>query len=447
MNDILIYNAKICLPDRIINSGVLIKDGIIHKVGIGENDVGDCEKINARGDYLLPGFIDIHTHLDDIIGGYNLADSYRSGTKTALVNGITTIFSFITQKKNETLSASINKIQHKASGNIFCNLGWHLTPAGVDSNNISDLQEKLKNGFRTIKLYTTYKEAGIYFSYEQIKLIAEVARENNAVILVHCEDEDILADLLKNKYDFSDSFSHSLMRPEKAEITAVKKIIQIAKETDAGFHVVHVSSPESVDLINEAKNEARVTFETCPQYLLFNNSFLKGENGFAYLCTPPLRDETSQLSLYEKSINGEIDIYATDHCAFNKKDKSEHKNNLMKVPKGLPGIGALVYIIYEINKYKGDKCFLHMAKHLSENPSKIISQFPKKGIIREGSDADLILIGTGEKRFIKSTGSDCYDPYNEYETDLNISYVFLRGEIVVRENMLISNEQAKGQMI
>jgi dihydropyrimidinase len=447
LKDLLIHNAKVCLPEEIINSNVWIKDGVIHKIGIDKKEPEDVERIDAQGNYLLPGFIDVHTHLDDVIGGYNLADTYSSGTAIALLNGITTLYSFVTQGEDESISESINTTKKKANGKIFCNVGWHVTPTNYTKDNLTELEDLLRKGLKTIKLYTTYKEAGIYSSYKQIKKLAEIVKQYNAAIMVHCEDEEVIMESSGNNYDLTNSFSHTLMRPKEAEIKAVENIIDIAKETGARFHIVHVSSPEPIDLIKQAGSEVKITSETGPQYLILNDIFLKGESGYQYLCTPPLRDEFSQLSLYEKTINNEIDIYATDHCAFTKMEKSKNKNDITMVPKGLPGIGALVPLVYGINKYKGKECFLHMAKHLSENPAKLTGIFPKKGIIKEGSDADLVLVTEGKNMNVKATLNDSYDPYEGYETDLNILKVILKGETVVNENALINRELPKGKII
>ena len=447
MKDLLIHNAKVCLPDEIINSNIWIQKGLIYKIDADEKETGNIEKLDAEGNYLMPGFIDIHTHLDDVIGGYNLADTYHTGTEIALANGITTIYSFVTQGKEESLLKSINKVKEKATGNIFCNVGWHVTPTELTDKNLSQLEALLTKGLKSIKLYTTYKEAGIYSSYNEIKKLAKLAKLYDAVILVHCEDEEVLNQLSNKSYDLTDAFSHTEMRPKEAEIKAVENIITIAKETGARFHVVHVSSPESIELIAETGSEVKITSETGPQYLLLNDMFLKGEKGYQHLCTPPLRDEYSQLALYEKAINSEIDIYATDHCAFKRTNKTEYKNDVTKVPKGLPGIGALVPMIYGINKYKGKECFTHMAKHLSENPAKLTGIFPKKGIIKEGSDADLVLLATGKDRKVQATLSDSFDPYMDYETDLNIVRVFLKGETVVCYNVLTNPKVPIGEII
>jgi len=446
LKEYYIHNAKICFEDRIEKSGLWIKDGLIHEIGENLNVPETVYKIDAKGDYLLPGLIDVHTHLDDTIGEYYLADTYKSGSRIALQNGITTLYSFITQSPNKTLSDCINEARVKAENNSFTHIGWHLTPTEKDEESIAELINLVKSGYRTLKLYSTYKESGIFSSYDQISLLAEKLSDYDVTILVHCEDEEVLNSVNPSELDSSSEYSHAVSRPVKAEVRAVEQIIQIAQSSGARFHIVHVSSNEALELINEAKMEVHITSETGPQYLLLNEDYLKAEDGYQYLCSPPLRSERVRLAMYESFINGKVDLLATDHCAFRKEDKSNNNSNHYAVPKGLAGLGALVPLAYEILKYKGEVTFLGMNKLLSANPAKLVGKYPQKGSIRIGSDADLVLLKDGNKRLIKSSLSDSFNPYERMETSLNVTHVFLGGDLVVSENEIIESEP-KGKLL
>ena len=445
MSDILIHNANICFTDRIEKSSLLVKQGLIAAIGNDLNYDDDVQVIDAKGKYLLPGFIDVHTHLDDIIGGFHLADTYETGSKIALKNGITTIYSFVTQQPNKMLSEGVKTAIDKAKDNAFCNIGWHITPTRYGSKDLDDLLNLVLEGFSTIKLYTTYKEAGIYSSYKQIRKLAERLKPHDVTILVHCEDEEILDD---NKVDqqINTAYAHAIERTEEAEIKAVGEIITIARETGVNFHVVHVSSYEALKLITEARDEVNITCETCPQYFLFNEDYLKDDDGYKYLCTPPLRGELTRLSMYEAVINNEVDLLATDHCAFTKSDKSKYANDFRKVPKGLGGIGSLIPLAYETLKYKGEEGIMQLSKMLSENPAKLINKYPQKGCIEIGSDADLVLLSEGRVKPVVSSMSDLYNPYEGMNSTLKISHVLLGGDIAV-EASEIRNENPKGKLL
>ena len=379
--------------------------------------------------------MDIHTHVHDKIGGYDLADTYESATKLAILNGITTIYNFITQSPDESLFTAIEKAEQKSKGNLFCNLGWHLTPTKFDAPAWEEINASISKGFTTFKFYTTYKDAGIFTSYEDLKIIAMQLKEKNVTILVHCEDEEILQQNAKN-HDYSNPYSHTLMRPPEAEQAAIEKILQIASETDAKFHIVHVSTVKGVELIHSGKSNSQITCETAPHYFFLDESRLQEETGHYYLCSPPLRSGKNREELYKQAQDGLFDIFATDHCPFLKKDKDEHKENIQKIPKGIAGLGALVPLIFRIYKGKRDAGIVEFSRRLSTNPAKVVGLYPKKGIIKVGADADLVLLADGtQKRPIASSLAETFEPYYDFTSTLQIKFVLLDGKVVVENNL------------
>ena len=226
MKNILIKNGLVCFEDGIRQSDICLKDGLISgfKPGVEPDEV-----IDATGLYILPGMIDIHTHLDDTIGKYELADTYKSGSEIAVLNGITTLFNFITQRKGESLNQAIETAKKKAKGNSFCNYGWHLTPTVFDESNWKEIKNYTLNGFRTFKFYTTYRQAGIYSDYDTLDKIFGKLKDYDITFLVHCEDNGIIEEEAAKDYDNSKPFACTLLRPKIAEFRAIRKVIEIAQ--------------------------------------------------------------------------------------------------------------------------------------------------------------------------------------------------------------------------
>lgn len=448
MKSTLIKKGSVCFEDGIRQADIYIKNGKISSIN---SQVNADEIIDADGFYVLPGFIDIHTHLDDTIGKYYFADTYKSGSEVAVLNGITTLYTFITQGKNETLTNAIEKARLKANGKSICDYVWHLTPTSFDEKDWKEIYECVEKGFKTFKFYTTYENAGIYSNYERIEKIFERLKEYDLTFLVHCEDNDIIKKETLKNHDLSNPYSHALLRPKEAEVKAIIKLIEIAKKYNIKLHIVHVSTSEGADLINEAKKDIPITCETAPHYLFLNEEYLKKENGHRWICSPPLRDEKNTLEMQKKARKGYFDIYATDHCAFTRKNKDEYLSNsihdIRNVPNGLAGIGALPHLTFKLYSDNLNNAFFEMSRRLSSNPAKIVGLYPKKGTIKIGSDADLTIVDpNGQERNIVSSLSDVYETYPDFKTKLSIKKVFLGGELIV-ENDKLKNKECLGMNI
>lgn len=442
MKSTLIKNGWVCFEDGMRLEDVYIQNGKF--VNADKSKKADMT-IDAAGFYVLPGMIDIHTHLDDNAGRYNLADNYRRGSEIAVLNGITTLYSFITQGKHETLKQAIDRAKQKSHRNTFCDLMWHLTPTGFDDENWKEITEYAENGFKTFKFYTTYEKAGLYSSYEKLDKIFEKLKKYNLTFLIHCEDNDIIKRQPDNKYDLSKPLSHALLRPKEAEVKAIIKLAEIAEKHDVKLHVVHVSTSEGAELIDKAREKMDITCETAPHYLFLNDEYLKKENGHRWICSPPLRDDRNVLEMQKKARDGYFDIFATDHCAFTKKDKDEEiknqKPDIRNIPNGLAGIGALPHLTFNLYSDNFNDAVFELSRRLSANPAKITGLYPGKGAIKEGSDADLVVLNpNGEEKNIKSSLSDVYETYPGLKTKLKFKNVFIRGEKIVENDKLLNSE-------
>lgn len=431
----IIKNGRIFLGSGFLNGDLKIRGRIIEKIDRYISAEEGEYIIDAKGRYLLPGFIDIHTHLDDNIGRYRIADDFDSGSRIAALNGITTVYSFITERADRPLKSAVEEFKIKG-GRSVVNYGFHITPVDFSERNSDYIRRLIEKGFISFKFYTTYKDAGIYLGYEEILKAVEMFKTDRTVFLVHCEDEGVLSEFYGLKYACPPD--HSLFRPCEAEIKAIANIIEIARTTRARFHIVHCSCGESVRRIYEVRDDLEITSESCPQYLVFSRDWMNDSDGYRLFCTPPLRSEDEREGIVGSASDGLIDIFTTDHCPFFKSDKDENKDDLRKVPNGLPGLGALPHIIYDILVASGGQPISEFSLRLSENPAKIMGIYPQKGVIREGSDADMVVLSEStDRKNIIPTLSSCYNPYEKFGSKLNIDYVIINGVLVVREGEIM----------
>ncbi|MCX7945103.1 MAG: amidohydrolase family protein [Deltaproteobacteria bacterium] len=440
----IIKNGKVVLHNIIKVKDIKIENGKISRIDDSICANKGEELINANGRYVLPGFIDIHTHLDDTIGEFPLADDFHKGSIIAALNGVTSIYNFITERYDRPLKYAIEEFTKKAKKSVV-NYGFHLTPINFNKKDKDFIKRLIDAGFNSFKFYTTYRDAGLYMDYEKIENIVKEIMTDKTLFLVHCEDDKILSEYYC--FQYSKPIDHLTFRPKEAEVVAIKRIIQISRASNARFHVVHCSSKEGVESIKCSRDNIKVTVETCPQYLVLHSDLLQGENGHRFFCTPPIRDKENMLSLRQMAQEGLFDIFASDHAPFTKEDKDKNRKNLRKTPNGLPGIGALPHIIYKILREKHKAPYLELSKRLSENPSKIMNLFPDKGVIQEGADADIVIISESKRaNKIIPTLSNSYNPYKTFYSNLKFDYVIIGGTVVVKNGIII-NYNHKGRCL
>lgn len=439
----LLRNCSLIIDENIINKDILIEDDTIIKIADVINEKDEWEVVDIDYKFVLPGFIDFHVHLDDTINACPIADNYDSGTRVALKNGITTLFSFITQQKNETLRDAVERTKRKAEGNLWCDVGWHLTPTTFDEASHNEISQLIDEGFNSFKFYTTYKKAGIYSDYDQIEEFAKRYVDKQVLILVHCEDDDLIkTKAIKLHRNSLENIAR--VRSKSVELTAVNKILRIARATGAHFHIVHVSTVEAMELINRLKYHSFVTCETCPQYIFLDNSSYVKQNGEQLICTPPLRDLDNAKKIAEGFRHNYFNIIASDHCPFTMNHKMIGKRFYDKAPGGLSGLDFIPYLTANIFERDFDKAAFLQRKFSSE-PAQLSGLYPDKGIIKEGAIADLVVLDFDREHPIEGR-EGIYNPYENLSSNLNIYRVMKSGDFVVEDGQLLSS-QPKGMML
>jgi dihydropyrimidinase len=439
----LIRNGRAALPDRVQDADVLVEDGRIAAVGqLG--DVTADRIIEAAGCYVLPGLMDFHTHVDDQIGRFYLADTYESGTRAALQNGITTLCTFVTQGPGQSLPQAMAAARSKAEGRSHCDVLWHLTPTSFEPAELRALETLLAAGYRTLKLYTTYKAAGIFASYGRIEDLFRRLGPLGAQFMVHCEDDAIIAAVDPAGLDLRDAHSHTLLRPEQAEVEAIQRVVDLALTYRAALHVVHVSTAEGAEILVRNRPLGKLSFETCPQYLVLDDTWLQRPEGHHWLCSPPLR--ACRPRLRELARAGAADILATDHCAFRPEDKDDWDGkDLRTVANGLPGIGALPHLAWQLWEDDADRAALGLATHLALNPARRAGVQDRKGALTPGLDADIaVLDPAGPEQPLRSTLVPAFEAFPGFSSRLRFRHVLLRGDPRVEDGRLLEPHQPQG---
>jgi len=439
----LVRNGRAALPDRLLDADVLVEDGRIAAVGrLG--DAAAERVIDASGCFVLPGLMDFHTHVDDQIGRFYLADTYESGTRVALQNGITTLCTFVTQGPGESLVQAMARARAKAEGHCCCDVLWHLTPTTFEPRDLRAMEALLAAGYRTFKLYTTYKAAGIYASYGRIEELFKRLAPLGAHFMVHCEDDEVIAGVDPVGMDLAQAHNHTLLRPELAEVVAIRRVVDLALRHQAALHVVHVSTAEGAWILVSSRHLGDLSFETCPQYFLLDDAWLRRPDGHHWLCSPPLRPGPERLRQMVRA--GAADIIATDHCAFRPQDKDDWDGtDLRAVPNGLPGIGALAHVTWKIWEDDPDRAALGLATHLALNPARRAGVQDRKGALLPGLDGDIVVLDpSGPERPLHSTLEPAFEAFPGFSSRLAFRHVLLRGEPRVKDGLLVEPGRLDG---
>lgn len=394
----------------------------------------------------MPGGIDVHTHFDCEAGGI-VADDFNTGTKAAIAGGTTTIIDFAEQVKGGTLIEAFEEWNIKTKNNCYTDYGYHMTIAQWNDKTSKEMDIMVKEGITSFKMFFAYEDLMVDDKtiYEALKK----AKELGALIAFHCEN-GILVDKLREEAVLKGNVEpiyHMKTRPPSVERESISRLTTIGELVDIPVYIVHLSSKEGYAEVQRArKRGVEVLVETCPQYLLLNKEYYtpKSEDAFEgakYVMSPPLRDKKSNEVLWKGIADEQIDVIATDHCDFNYKGQKDlGRDNFTKIPNGGPGVENRFKLIYthgvEQNRIGMEK----FVEIISENPAKIFGLYPKKGVIKEGSDADIVIFNTEHKSTITAKTQVQNVDYNLYEGFTQygkFEYVFLRGKIIVKDEKII----------
>lgn len=450
---ILIKNGTVILSEKSDMLDIFIEDDKIAK--IGKNLDVDADKIiDAEGKLVIPGGVDVHTHMSLDLGEYVAVDDFYTGTVAASHGATTTIVDHIgALPKGSSLKDMINHYHDLADGKAVIDYSFHGALYELNDDLLEEIKDLYDEGIVSVKIYTTY--GGKLDDGEMLRVLKR-AKETGTVVCVHCENDKAIEELRREAI-INNNLSpiyHAKTRPNETEAEAINRLIYLSEIAECPkLYIVHTSTKEGLEEIKRARARGvkNLYCETCTQYLTLEESkYLEGGNaqGIKYIMSPPLRKKEDIEALWDGIKNGDVDVIATDHCPFfYELDKLPHKDNFIGSPGGAPGVEERIEVIIT-EGMKRNIPLEKLMKLLSQNPSEIFGLHHKKGEIAVGLDADIAILKY-ENYTIKQENrhSNCdYTAYENYETRVKVETVISRGEIILNKG-IYSAQKGRGKFI
>ncbi|MDP4099287.1 dihydropyrimidinase [Paenibacillus sp. P96] len=441
----LIRNGTIVTAADTYEADILIEHEKISRIGKGLEEAG-AEVIDAAGCYVFPGGIDPHTHLDMPFGGTVTADDFATGTMAAAYGGTTTIIDFCLTNKEQPLAAAVQTWHAKSRGKAVIDYGFHLMVSELNDKVLAELPSIMEEeGITSLKVFMAYKNT---FQADDGTLYQTLcaAREHGALVMVHAENGDVIDVLVGEALAAgrTDPIHHALTRPPELEGEATGRAAYLTELADSQLYVVHVTCAEAVGKIQEARKKGlRVFGETCPQYLLLDQTALEKPDfeGAKYVWSPPLREAWNQDVLWNALSSGSLQTIGSDQCSFDFIGQKElGRGDFSKIPNGGPTIEDRFSLLYSEGVCKGRITLNQFVDMISTASARLFGLFPRKGTIAVGSDADLVIFDPYGERVISSQTHHMKVDYSAFEgmriTGEPVS-VLVRGEFVIRNKEFV----------
>ncbi len=394
--------------------------------------------IDATGLYVLPGGIDVHTHMEMPFGGTFSVDTFETGTRAAAWGGTTTIVDFAVQAKGTSLLATLDKWHAKADGHCVIDYGFHMIVSDVNDTTLKEMESCIGAGVNSFKMFMAYP--GVFYATDgEIVRAMTRAAETGAVIMMHAEngiaiDQLVAQALAAGK---TDPVQHGLTRPPELEAEATHRAITLARVTGSPVYIVHLSAAQALQAVAEARDTGQNVFaETCPQYLYLSLDDLARPDfeGAKYVASPPLRPREHQGTLWRGLRTNDLSVVSTDHCPFCFKEQKElGRGDFSKIPNGIPGVEHRMDLLHQ-GVVAGELSLARWVEVAATTPARMFGLYPRKGIIAPGSDADIVLYDPRATQVLSAGTHHMnvdYSAYEGFEITGQVRTVLSRGEVVI----------------
>jgi dihydropyrimidinase len=446
----LIKNGTLVTAAESFQADLLIENGKIALIG-SSLDGEDAQTVDASGKFVLPGAIDVHTHLELPFGGTVSSDDFYSGHKAAAFGGTTFHIDFAIQAKGERLHATVARWHEKSDHKAVLDYGYHMAIADLTDAVLQEIPSMGPEGIPSLKLFMAYKGVLQIDDTTLFKTLMKAA-DAGMLVMVHAENGDVIDVLVKKALAEGHTSAewHALTRPDWVEGEATHRAVALAAVAGAPLYVVHVTCAKAIEAIAAGRARgARVMGETCVQYFHFTVDDLRKPDGSKWVCSPPIRTKADNAALWTAVRNNSLQAISTDHCPFlfdgTKAITYEGKpfqiagkelgiGDFSKIPNGLPCIEDRMPILWTYGVGEGHLTLNRLVELCCTNPAKMFGIYPTKGTLMVGADADMVVWDPNKKKTVSAANSHQRTDYNLYEgweVKGLPEKVYRRGELLV----------------
>ena len=459
MTEVLITGGRIVTAVDDYVADILVRDGKIEAIA-RELNVPSAQKYDASGLLVLPGGVDVHTHMESSQGPAETCDTYETGTRSAAFGGTTTIVDFAMQNRGESPKQALDQRLALAEPQVCIDYGFHVILTDIKPETLKELPDLINyDGVSSFKMFMAYPGMLMVDDASIFRTMRTVGSHGGMVNL-HAENGGVIQVLIEEALAQGNTSPkyHALTRPTIMEAEATHRAIRLAELAEIPVYIVHLSAEEALEVVVEARDRGIAAFaETCPHYLFLTiEEYEKpGFEAAKYVMTPPLRQHHCQEALWRGLKFDDLQVVATDHCPFCFNERSHGlyrskqlgKDDFSKIPNGAPGVELRLALLFDGGVKTGKISLNRFVQLTATAPAKMFGLFPKKGTIAVGSDADLVLFDPNKQHVLSATNHHSNVDYSLFEgrsVTGKVERVFLRGELIVDGDHWLG-KKGKGQ--
>lgn len=459
MYDLIIKNGTVVSPSSSVTCDVAIKDDKI--VGLGFYEAAEAVRtIDATGKYVMPGVIEAHMHCMAPFQGCLGANTFYQQSISGAFGGVTTFMDFANVFPGKSVFEAVKERRAEMEESAI-DFSVHGKFVKSPPELVEEIPQLAEYGVPTFKMFMTYKKEGVMIDEETMIKVFEKAKEVGGLPMLHCEDNTMAEDAIEKVKAIGDLswVNFSKTKPQKCEAAAFERACRLAEYVDCPVLIVHTTNEEALDAARRAhKSGLPIYVETGPHYLTLFDDNYEREDGYLFLCSPPLRTPKDAEDLWRGLQDGTISITGSDDCTYDvnekaafleKDEKGKYIQDFTKVVNGMSGLEVRLPILLSEGASKGRLTINQVCALTSTNVAKLYGCYPEKGIIAPGSDADIVIVDM-EKEVVLSKNvlhnNISYCLHDGFKVKGYPIMTIARGKVIVEDGEF-RGEKGAGQFI